>query len=351
MTPQRFDHKWLRHIAAQVLAFHNIGRREAELVADSLVTADLWGHGSHGILRLAWYVDRLRSGAMSAKAEPEIVQDDGAVAVMDGHNGVGQVIAARAATEALTRARRDGAGVIGVRSSNHFGTAAYFTRMAAHAGCVGLLWTNSSPAMPPWGGRDKLVGSNPWSIAVPLGSERVAVLDVSNTTVARGKLYRAQASGESIPEGWAVTKHGDNTTDPTQALEGMLLPMGGHKGYGMSFMVDMLAGVLTGSGFGTAVNGPYQAKLAGHSGHLYIAIDITRFMPLHEFNHRASKLINEVRSSGLRSPEEPIRYPGELEDERAAEYCRFGVPLPDETACSLKAEVRAAGLDWAPSLL
>jgi len=181
--------------ATAVYTHAGVAERDARLVADSLVQADLWGHQSHGVLRLGWYLARLRSGAMHAKTTPEFVMDNGTVAVIDGHDGVGQVLAAFAAREAIRRARQHGIGAIGVRNSNHFGTAMYYTSMAPREGCVALLTTNASPAMAPWGGREKLVGNNPWSIAAPAGRHAPMMLDIANTGVARGKIYLARQRG------------------------------------------------------------------------------------------------------------------------------------------------------------
>src|SRR5690349_17642076 len=187
---------------------------DARLAADTLVQADLWGHQSHGVMRLSWYVGRLRAGIMKAAAEPALVVDAGAVAVIDGRDSMGQVLSARAADEAIGRARAHGVGVVAVRNSNHFGTAMYFTLRAARAGCVAFLSTNASPAMAPWGGRRKAVGTNPWSLAAPAGTHPPMVLDIANTAVARGKVYLARQKGMPIPQGWAIDRDGAPTTDP-----------------------------------------------------------------------------------------------------------------------------------------
>ena len=232
----------LARFVAAVLAAVGVPAGDAGLVADGLVTADLWGHQSHGVLRLSWYVNRIRAGVMRAVTTPETVSDTGPLAVVDGHDGVGQVLAAHAAREATRRAREHGVGVVGVRNSNHFGTAAYFTRMAARDGCVAILATNASPAMAPWGGRGRVVGTNPWSIAAPAGRHDVVVMDIANTAVARGKVYLARQRGEPIPAGWAIDADGAPTTDPAAAIAGAILPMAGHKGYAISLMMDVLAG-------------------------------------------------------------------------------------------------------------
>ena len=158
----RLDAGRLTAFGIDVLTSLGVPDEDAALVSDSLVTADLWGHPSHGMLRLGWYVARLRSGVMATVTAPETVVDAGAIAVLDGREGIGQVVTDRACQEAVRRAQQHGVGVVAVRNSNHFGTAAYWTRRIADAGCAGILTTNGSPAMAPWGGREKTVGANPW---------------------------------------------------------------------------------------------------------------------------------------------------------------------------------------------
>ena len=230
------------------------------------------------MLRLPWYVERLRSGVMTASPSSEVVVDSGAVVVLDGHHGIGQVLTAEAVEVGVERARVHGVSAVGVRNSNHFGTAAYFTRRSAEAGCVAFLSTNASPAMAPWGGRTKAVGTNPWSIAAPAGRRGVAVMDIANTAVARGKIYLAAERGEDIPAGWAADENGAPTTDAAKAVHGLILPMAGHKGYVISFMMDVLAGVLTGSSFGAGVAGPYQPDTPSGCGHLLLTIDVAAMM-------------------------------------------------------------------------
>src|SRR6266853_525229 len=171
----------LASFASQVYRALGVPQPDAALLADTLVQADLWGHQSHGVLRLSWYAARIQAGVMKAKTEPEYVVDAGALAVIDGRDGIGQVLTTMATREAVRRAKQHGIGVVGVRNSNHFGTAMYYTLMAARDGCVAFLSTNASPAMAPWGGRKKTVGTNPWSLAAPAGKYSPMVLDIANT--------------------------------------------------------------------------------------------------------------------------------------------------------------------------
>lgn len=339
----------LTQFGTAVLESLGVPKADAHLLADSLVVAELWGHSSHGMLRLPWYVERLRSGVMTASSRPEIVMDSGAVTVMDGHHGIGQVLTAKAVELGIERARQHGISAVGVRNSNHFGTAAYFTRMAAKEGCVALLATNASPAMAPWGGRTKAIGTNPWSIAAPGGRRGVAVMDIANTAVARGKIYLAAERGVEIPDTWAADENGVPTTDPKKAVHGLILPMAGHKGYVISFMMDVLAGVLTGSNFGSKVAGPYEANRTSGAGHLLITIDIKSTMPLDEFEQRMEALIDEVKSAPTAHGVEEIFFPGELEDKNTVHLLETGISLADTTWQSLAKLSQETGTSLPPT--
>jgi LDH2 family malate/lactate/ureidoglycolate dehydrogenase len=325
------SHDRLRRFVDECYRVLGVPGDASALLADSLVQADLWGHQSHGVMRTFWYADRFISGATSVKAEPEWVTDVGALAVLDGHNGIGQVMAKTVVLEAVKRAKRHGIGAVAVRNSNHFGTAMYFSRLAALEGCIGFLSTNASPAMAPWGGREKRVGNNPWSIAAPAGKYSPMILDIANTAVARGKLYLARQKGELIPTTWALDKDGAPTTDPVAGIAGTILPMAGHKGYAISMMMDVLSGVLSGSCFGTDVFGPYQAEKPGGVGHLALAVDIARCRPLSEFNSDMEQMIERVKKTPLAADSEEIFYPGEKE--ARADECqrRDGLALPVDT--------------------
>jgi LDH2 family malate/lactate/ureidoglycolate dehydrogenase len=308
---------------------------EAALVADTLVRADLWGHSSHGVMRAPWYLDRLRSGVMTAVTAPETVVDAGAIAVIDGRDGVGQVIAHRAMTDAIARAKRHGVGIVSVRFSNHHGALGYFTRMAAESGCIGVLSANGSPAMAPWGGRKKIIGNNPWSIAAPAGRHAPMMLDIANTVVARGKIFLARQKGHPIPLGWAMDAEGRPTTDPVAALSGVILPMAEHKGYAISLMMDVLSGVLSGSGVMTEVNGPYQAEKRSGSGHFVMALDIARFGPLDAFEARVERMIAEIKATPRAEGFDEVFYPGEIEARNEARHLRDGLDLPGKTLADL----------------
>ncbi|MBC5810044.1 MAG: Ldh family oxidoreductase [Candidatus Eremiobacteraeota bacterium] len=318
---------------------------DARLAADTLVQADLWGHQSHGVMRLPWYLARIEAGVCAAVAQPEIAIDAGAVAVLDGNEGMGQVVAARAMDEAIRRATSFGIGAVSVRNSNHFGTAMYFTLMAARAGCIGFLSTNASPAMAPWGGREKSVGTNPWSWAAPAGSHAPLVLDIANTAVARGKIYLAKQNDAMIPRGWALDATGAPTTDPSEALAGVVLPMAQHKGYAIAAVMDVLSGVLSGSAFGAAVHGPYQAEHRSGAGHLAIVLNIAAFQPLAEFNGRMERYIAELKSAAPAQDFDEIFYPGEIEARNDARNRAEGIQYPLKTLAELQRVAQRLGID------
>jgi LDH2 family malate/lactate/ureidoglycolate dehydrogenase len=308
---------------------------DARLVADTLVQADLWGHQSHGVMRLGWYHARLKAGVCEPVARPELVVDAGAIAVIDGHDAMGQVLTAHAAREAIARAKRHGIGAVALRNSNHFGTAMYYSLMGSREDCVVMVTTNASPAMAPWGGREKRVGTNPWSLAAPAGRHAPMVLDIANTAVARGKIYLAKQKGTHIPAGWALDTFGAPTTDAVKAVAGLIAPMAGHKGYAIAVMMDMLSGVLTGSAFGAAVQGPYQSENRSGCGHLIVALNIAAFMLAAEFGERMEQLIAQLKSTPLASGNAEIFYPGELEARSAVRQLSEGLVLPKQTIADL----------------
>jgi LDH2 family malate/lactate/ureidoglycolate dehydrogenase len=341
----RVDPERLADFATAVYAGAGMPEADARLVAETLVQADLWGHQSHGVLRLGWYLDRIRNGVMKPVTSPEYVVDAGAIAVIDGHDGVGHVLTVLAVKEAVRRARRHGIGAVAVRNSNHFGTCMYYTMMGAREGCVTLLTSNGGPAMAPWGGRKKIIGTNPWSVAAPAGRHPPFVVDMANTGVARGKIYLARNKRLPIPLGWAINAAGEPTTDPQEAIDGIILPMAEHKGYAIAAMVDMLSGVLTGSGFLSAVHSPYKTADKSNCGHLMLALDIAAFQPLAEFNARMERFVSEIKAVPLAQGFGEVFYPGEIEANNNVRNRKEGIQFPEDTLADLKRIAVETGLE------
>lgn len=330
--------------AAAVYESAGVPIEEARFAADTLVQADLWGHQSHGLLRLPWYYARLKSGAMKANTQMRLAVDAGAVAVLDGADGVGPVIARRAVEEAIERARLHGVGAVAVRNSNHFGTCMYYTRMGAEQGFIMVLMSNAGPNMAPWGGLKKKIGTNPWSISAPAGRYPPMVMDMANSGVARGKIYLANKRRESIPLDWAVDAQGCPTTDPKAALEGFILPMAGHKGYVMGVMVDVLSGVLSGSEFLDRVHGPYDPINRSGAGHFLLALNVAAFQPLSEFQGRMETYIESLKDVPVAAGHSQVFYPGEMETQADLKQRANGLLMPADTLTELMRLALEAGL-------
>jgi len=344
MPSPRVNHERLLDFCTAVYMGVGMPEADARLVADTLVQADLWGHQSHGVLRLGWYRDRVLNRVMNPVTKPEFIVDAGAMALIDGHDGVGHVLTVLATKEAVKRAKAHGIGAVGVRNSNHFGTCMYYTMMGAREGCVMFLTTNGGPAMAPWGGMKKIIGTNPWSVAAPVGKRPPFVVDMAQTGVARGKIYLARNRRLPIPLGWAINAKGEPTTDPQEAIDGIILPMAEHKGYAIAAMVDVLSGVLTGSGFLSAVHSPYKTAEKSNCGHLMIAINIEAFQPLAEFNARMEAFADEIKAVPTARGYDEVFYPGEIEANNNTNNRKEGILFPDDTLADLKRIAGEAGL-------
>lgn len=332
---RHIPHEQLTQFANAVYESAGLPKEDALLAANTLVQAELWGHSSHGLLRLAWYYARLRSGAMKPVTNTSLVVDSNAIAVMDGGDGVGQVVAKRAMMESIERAKKHSVGIVSVRNSNHFGTCMYFTRMGAQNGCISILMSNAGPNMAPWGGRQKKIGTNPWSIAVPAGKHGAVVMDMANSGVARGKIYLAQKRRQSIPGDWAIDKEGHPTTDPQAAIEGFILPMAGHKGYVMGVMVDILSGVLSGGSFLDQVHGPYDPVNRSGAAHFIVSLNVSAFQSLSEFERRIDEYILSLKDVPLAEGHQQIYFPGEMENQADILNRELGLLLPEDTQLSL----------------
>ena len=326
----KFTKDQLLDFSRSLLVEAKVNSETSSLLAETLVCAELWGHQSHGLLRLPWYLDRIATGATDREAKKEFVVDGGAIAVLDGCNGIGQDIAHTAMSEAIRRSKAHGVGVVSVRRSGHFGTAMYFTRMAAEAGCIGIITTNASPAMAPWGGREKKIGNNPWSIGAP-ARKGPMVMDIANTVVARGKIFNAIKKGENIPDDWAIDSSGARTMDPEEALKGLIQPIAAHKGYVISVMMDVLSGVLSGSAFMTSVVGPYMPNGQSGAGHLVIALNVNAFRPYEDFLDDMDMVVDQIKSTPLAVGFDEIFYPGELETSNEERLSKTGITLPNDT--------------------
>lgn len=303
----------------------------AALVADSLTAADARNIPSHGVVRLLpVYVRRLETGSTRPAPSIRVVHRRGATALIDGDAGLGQVVGYDAMHLAVTMAREQGAGIVGVRNSSHFGTGAFFVEQAVKAGMIGVGMSNATPNMPPAGGRSRFLGTNPLTIGAPGPDHRPIVLDMATSVVARGKIVMAQKEGRTIPAGWAIDPEGNPTEDPEAALSGAVLAMAGYKGAGLALMIDLLCGVLTGAAFGPHIVDLYDGSTSVQNvGHFFAAIDVEAFMPLAAFRARVGQFVDEVRAQPRLPGIDAIHLPGELELAAAERARRNGIIIPE----------------------
>lgn len=320
----------LREFTYNVFLKAGMPEADARVETDSLIEANLRGVDTHGITRmLCIYVERLRCGAVNARPRPRVVSDNPGSALVDGDNGMGAVVANWAMELCVQKARESGAAWVGVRNSNHFGTCAYWAMKAAQSDMVGFATTNGPSNMAPWGGVTPYMSTNPLSFAVPAGAGGAVVVDMATSVAAKGKVFLAAKKGTKLPEGWAMDKRGRPTTDPQEAIEGLVMPLGGHKGYALSLMIDVLCGILTGADFG-----PHIGKLYGdfdrpqNLGHLFGAIDVARFVPVDVFKARVEQMRSEITAVEKAEGVTRIFIPGELEQEEAARRLVRGIPIP-----------------------
>jgi LDH2 family malate/lactate/ureidoglycolate dehydrogenase len=293
-----------------------------------VVEGDLRGVESHGVLRLPAYVHRVQAGLMTATTELKVVRERGATILLDAQGGFGQVAGVLAMDHAIERARKHGVGFAAVRNANHFGIAAHYTMMALPHKMIGMAATNAAPSMAAWGGTAAVLGTNPICVAIPTGQDADIVLDMASSIVARGKIRFAASKGDSIPPGWALDADGRPTEDPQAALNGTLLPIGGPKGYGLALVVDVLAGVLTGSDYSVHLSSVHDMSSQASVGFVMQAVDITAFADWSEYQKDMESLVSEIRNSPRAPDIDRIYLPGEIEWRTWRERKQSGIPVP-----------------------
>ena len=343
----------LKAFCIQVFEKLDVPVRDAEIVADNLVAADLRGISSHGVARLRRYVKGLQDGVMLAQPEIRVVHETPATALIDGGDGLGQPVSRRAMRMAIEKARNLGAGFVSVRNSNHYGIAGYYAMMALEYDMIGISMTNAAVLVVPTFGRNAMLGTNPISVAIPAGEERPYVLDMATSTVPRGKLEVYNRMEKPLPMGWATDETGEPTPDAPRVLEnfmqlagGGLLPLGGagellggHKGYGLALLVDLLSGVLPGAGYANNIylKDKDGKPLPANVGHFLGALRVDGFRPLDEFKATMDDAIRRLKETAKASGQGRIYIHGEKEYEIADERQQNGVILHPKVEADLKA--------------
>ncbi len=327
----------LREFCKNVLTSIGSENEDAFNAADALIRANLEGVDSHGISRLGIYAKRMRDRRINPEPNIKIEKKGEAVLLVDGDNGLGQIVSARAIQAGISLAKRSGNASIAVRNSNHFGTASYFCQMAAKEGLVAMAFTNSPPGIPPWGGTKAFFGTNPIAFGFPNGTSAPVIIDMSTSVVARGKIILAAKENQSIPKGWAINEKGKETDNPHEALKGAVLPVGGAKGYALALAVEVLTGILSGAAYGPNVHNIYSEKNEhANVGHFFILLDIEKFMPLDTFNYMMKGFIEEIKATPKKDGVEEILYPGERREREYQKRLKEGIMISEEVEQELR---------------
>lgn len=339
----------LRSIATRIFEGLQVPREEATWVAELLVRANLVGHDSHGVIRIPQYAQAIKSALVQPAASGDIVKESPSMALIDGHWGLGQVVARRAMQLAIRKAQETRISSVGAYNLYHVGRLADYTRMAAEQDLVGIMMANdagASPLVAPFGGTAGRLGTNPISIAFPTGGAVPFLFDMATSIVAEGKVRLKRNRGEKTPEGWLLDNQGRPTTDPNvlyQEPRGVLLPLGGragHKGFGLAMVVAILGGILARGGYAR------QDAKRFSNGAFIVVIDISAFVDPREFRAEIGDLLAYVKSAPTAPGVDAIMYPGEpeaMEQQRE----RDGIPLEDETWQQIMALAQELGVTFA----
>ena len=320
---------------------------DAHTIAQLMTQADINGSEGHGVFRLPQYIRRIKGGAVNVKPNIRIERELAGMALVHGDNGMGHLVMKLAAEKAIEKAKTAGVAWVGARWSNHAGPAALYAMMPAQHNMIGLyMAVGSANHLPPWGGLDMLLSTNPIAVAVPAGEEPAVILDMATTVAAYGKVKTKAQRGEMMPEGWMMDRDGKPLTDPKRANEGFLLPIGGYKGYGLALVLGLLAGNLNGAAMGKDVidfNNDDTSET--NTGHAIVAINIEAFQDLKEFKQGMDTLIRDIRDSKRLPGVDRIRLPGEGTHTTRVDNEKNGIPMPpallaalDQLAGELKIE-------------
>jgi len=334
--------------AAALLEAAGFPRPVAQLVAASLVDANLRGVDSHGVQLLPYYVDQVERGDMDPAAEGRVVHESGACLLYDGANGPGQQIAGVCCRHAVRLAHQHGIAIVSARESNHFGAAAFWGQRISAAGMIGIVTSNASPIVAPWQAKQPRLGTNPICVSVP----GPWLLDMATTTVANNRIFKALANGEkTIPAGWAVDSEGAPTTSTEAAIHGMPMPLGGYKGSGLAMLAEILCGVLSGGAMSVDVGGIRIRGRPTRTSHTFVAIDPGRFMPVDDFTRRVARLVETVKSAVPASGYDEVLVAGDPEWRTAAARRQGGIPIGEGTWKSLQETAARLGVPPPPEKL
>jgi LDH2 family malate/lactate/ureidoglycolate dehydrogenase len=340
------NHQSLATFVAELFTHSGMNEADANFCAKALVQTNLWGIDSHGVLRVPLYVQRVRSGAINPAPQMRQVGGSLAFELWHGDDGMGFVVGRDAMQRAIELAQQFNVSAVGVVHSNHFGATGLYARLAAEQGLIGIVMTNVIPNIVAPGGSKPITGNNPIALAIPTFGEFPFVLDISLSSVAGGKLLLASKKGEKIPWDWATDREGRPTDDPDEAFKGFLLPVGGHKGLGLSYAVDILCGLITGGVFQHQMQSMYrQPDEPSLTGHFMIVINPAAIISREDMAARMAEFQATVKASPMWNESQEMLLPGELEHRVAQKRVVNGVPLPPDLYHDLKALGHELGVE------
>jgi LDH2 family malate/lactate/ureidoglycolate dehydrogenase len=347
-TPGPFyvDPEAAESFGRKLLVAHDLPEADAATVARCLVKADLRGVDTHGLQTLPHYLDRVRRKLINPRPNLQVERVTPMVGSLDGQDAFGFVVATKAMAEAIAMAGEYGVGIVSARRSTHFGAACNYALQAMDAGMIGIVFTNASRAMPPWGGREGLLGTSPIAVAAPAGKETPFDLDMSPAVAARGKIRRAARRGQQIPLGYALDAKGRQTTDPNAALDGgTVQPIGGPKGSALAMLMDVMGGVISGAAFGGDVRNHFEDYEAPQNvGHFIMAMRPDLFVSRDEYSNRMDTLAQRVHANPTAEDFDEVIMPGERERRLEANHRRTGVPFHAKEVAALQDAAAKAGL-------
>ena len=322
-----FPEKVLREWTEEIFKKIGINKQDTTLLTDTMIEANLQGVDTHGITRLLpAYVNRIRTGLMLPATKVTILREKASTALINCNNGIGQVASDFAMNMAIEKAKTTGTAFVATTHSNHYGAAAYWAVKALKQGMIGFSATNGPASVAPTGGIRPMLGPNPFAVAIPAKDEHPFVLDLATSVVARGRIRLYAMQNKPLEPGWAFDKMGRPTTDPREALQGLLVPIGGYKGYGIALAIDLMSGVMTGSKYGAHFPNPLEHPT--DVGSLFGAISIDSFMDLPEFTASVDTAIREIKNCAKAEGVKRIYVPGEIEMEIRTVRLANGIPIP-----------------------
>ena len=318
----------LKNLIISIFQNHNLSRNHSIICANAIINAELVGAPSHGVARIVSYCKRIKKRVINSKPKVKIKKITTSITSIDADNAIGFVGADLGINHAIINAKKSGIGFVSVRNSGHFGLSGYYAERAAKKGLVAFCFTNAPPAIAPHGAKKTLFGTNPICFACPTGTKIPFVLDTSISMINRGKIRRAAKLGKKIPLGVALDKYGNPTTNPNKALQGLQLPIAGFKGSGLAWMVDILAGVLTGSNHGGKVKDPFDDFSGPQNiGHLFITFKTNLFV--NDYNKRIKDNINRIKRLPKIKGIKEIMYPGQNKHKRFKQNLKKKIRISD----------------------